>query len=69
MCRIGATLKNKYPKIYFVDGAFNAPDPNSFDTLKELEKYLEEIMDDDKNGIVARTLYEPFYEALKKGEK
>ncbi|WP_102265916.1 hypothetical protein [Massilicoli timonensis] len=69
LCRIGATLKNKYPKIYFVDGAFNAPDPNSFDTLKELEKYLEEIMDDDKNGIVARTLYEPFYEALKKGEK
>ena len=39
LCRLGSNLKEKYPTIYWVDGAFNASEDGKFDTLKELEKY------------------------------
>lgn len=68
LCRLGSTLKEKYPTIYWVDGAFNASEEGKFDTLKELEKYLENLMEHSNNPLVAKTLYEPFYKALK-GEK
>lgn len=68
LCRIGTTLKNKYPTIYWVDGAFFAAEEGKFDTIKELEKYLDYLMNESSNPIVARTLYEPFYKALK-GDK
>lgn len=68
LCRLGSTLKKKYPTIYWVDGAFNAIGESKFDTLKELEKYLNYLMKKSKNPIVAETLYKPFYKALK-GEK
>ena len=51
-----------------MDGAFHAKTEGGFDTLKELEKYLEYLMERSYNPLVAKTLYGPFYEALK-GEK
>ena len=68
LCRLGSNLKEKYPTIYWVDGAFNASENGKFDTLKELEKYLENLMGHSHNPLVAKTLYEPFYLALK-GER
>ena len=68
LCRLGSNLKEKYPTIYWVDGAFNASEDGKFDTLKELEKYLENLMEHSHNPLVAKTLYEPFYQVLK-GEK
>jgi len=68
LCRLGSNLKEKYPTIYWVDGAFNASEDGKFDTLKELEKYLENLMEHSHNPLVAKTLYEPFYQALK-GER
>ena len=65
LCRLGSTMKEKYPTIYWVDGAFNATEESKFDTLKELENYLEDLMDHGPNPLVAKTLYEPFYKALK----
>lgn len=68
LCRLGSKMKEKYPTIYWVDGAFNASEEGKFDTIKELEKYLEYLMTRSHNPLVAKTLYEPFYRALK-GEK
>ena len=68
LCRLGSTMKEKYPTIYWVDGAFNAAEEGKFDTLKELENYLEDLMEHGPNPLVAKTLYEPFYKALK-GER
>lgn len=68
LCRLGSKMKEKYPTIYWVDGAFNASEEGKFDTLKELENYLEYLMERSHNPMVAKTLYEPFYRALK-GEK
>lgn len=68
LCRLGSNLKEKHPTIYWVDGAFNASEDGKFDTLKELESYLEKLMKHSHNPLVAKTLYEPFYKALK-GEK
>lgn len=65
LCRLGSTMKEKYPTIYWVDGAFNATEESKFDTLKELENYLEDLMEHGPNPLVAKTLYEPFYKALK----
>lgn len=65
LCRLGSTMKEKYPTIYWVDGAFNAAEESKFDTLKELENYLEDLMEHGPNPLVAKTLYEPFYKALK----
>lgn len=68
LCRLGSTIKEKYPTIYWVDGAFNAAEEGKFDTLKELENYLEDLMEHGPNPLVAKTLYEPFYKAMK-GER
>lgn len=68
LCRLGSDIKEKFPTIYWVDGAFNASGEDKFDTLKELETYLENLMEHSHNPLVAKTLYEPFYKALK-GEK
>lgn len=68
LCRLGGNIKEKYPTIYWVDAAFNASEEGKFDTLRELECYLEYLMKDSPNPFVAKTLYEPFYKALK-GEK
>ncbi len=65
LCRLGSQMKEKYPTIYWVDGAFNASEKGKFDTLKELENYLEYLMTRSHNPLVAKTLYEPFYRALK----
>ena len=65
---MGSNIKEKYPTIYWVDAAFNASEEGKFDTLRELESYLEYLMEDSPNPFVAKTLYEPFYKALK-GEK
>lgn len=52
------------PRIYFADGAFNSGrGAGSFDILKEILNYLEELMAKDEN--VATTLYGTFYNALK----
>ena len=64
------TDKNKpAPKVFFADGAFRtAPDhPDGYDCLNELRDYLEQMMSDETSGEIAKTLYEPFYEAFKKG--
>ena len=37
-------------------------------SIEELEKYLENLMEHSYNPLVAKTLYEPFYLALK-GER
>ena len=65
LCRLGSNMKEKYPTIYWVDGAFNAPEEGKFDTLRELERYLENLIEQGPNPLVAKTLYEPFYKALK----
>lgn len=70
LCRIGnqENIKENAPEVYFADAAFKANKKNGFDVLNELVYYLDEIMKaDDVDGEVARTLYEPFYNALKKG--
>lgn len=68
LCRMGSTIKEKPPKIYFLDGAFNSNEEGKFNTFKELQKYLKYLIEDSPNPLVAKTLYEPFYQALK-GEK
>lgn len=57
------------PRLYFADGAFRASenDPDSYDCLNELISYLNYMMQDPQNAAVARTLYQPFYEAFKRG--
>ncbi len=52
------------PRIYFADGAFNSGrGDGSFDILKEISTYLEELMIENEN--VAMTLYGTFYNSLK----
>ena len=70
LCRVGNKeyLKSNAPKVYFLDSAFKGKDENSFDFLNRLVDYLDFLMNSDStSGEVARTLYEPFYKALKKG--
>lgn len=70
LCRIGnqENMKASAPEVYFADAAFKAKKKNSFDVLNELVDYLDEIMNAGSvDGEVAKTLYEPFYNALKKG--
>lgn len=57
------------PHIYFMDGAFRKPESASdgFDCLTSLGKYLDNLMQDENNSEIAKTLYMPFYEAYKKG--
>lgn len=71
VCRIGDVkdLKVKSPEVYFLDSAFKATKTSKFDFLNELVNYLDEIIrQSGEKGEVARTLYEPFYNALKKGK-
>lgn len=52
------------PRIYFADGAFNSGrGDGTFDILREIQSYLEELMEDDEN--IAKTLYGTFYNSLK----
>ncbi|MGH4120855.1 hypothetical protein [Clostridium sp.] len=60
-------MRSKPLKVYFLDGAFKAKHKNSYDFLNELILYLDELMSNKDYGNIARTLYEPFYIALKKG--
>lgn len=57
------------PRLYFADGAFraNENDPDSYDCLNELISYLDKMINDSQNASIAKTLYQPFYEAFKKG--
>lgn len=57
------------PRLYFADGAFRASenDSDSYDCLNELISYLDRMLQDSQNAAVAKTLYQPFYEAFKKG--
>ena len=68
LCRVTDVSKNP-PTVYFVDGAFRKKTgvEDGFDTLNELYKYLENMLSDVENGEVAKTLYEPFFEAYKGG--
>jgi hypothetical protein len=61
-------MKSKAPEVLFADAAFKSKNNNGFDFLKELVQYLDEIMNTNTiDGEVAKSLYEPFYSALKKG--
>ncbi|MDE6059497.1 MAG: hypothetical protein K2G44_05605 [Clostridia bacterium] len=52
------------PRIYFADGAFNGGrGDGSFEILKEICDYIKYLM--QKDGYVAKALYESFYNALK----
>lgn len=68
--RVGnnGTIDGCPPRIYFADGAFNSGrGDGSFDILKEICIYLEELMVKDEN--IATTLYGTFYNALKENIK
>lgn len=68
--RVGnnGTIDGCPPRIYFADGAFNSGrGDGSFDILKEIRIYLEELMVKDEN--IATTLYGTFYNALKENIK
>lgn len=72
LCRIGnqEDMKSKAPDVYFADAAFKAKNQNGFDLLNSLVDYLEEIMSEKGiDGEIAKTLYDPFYQALRKGRK
>lgn len=72
LCRIGKEedMKTKAPEVVFADAAFRAKSKNGFDFLDELVNYLDEIMNSKGlEGEVAKSLYEPFYKALKKGRR
>ena len=68
LARVTDTTKPA-PHVYFVDGAFRRPEgkPNDFDCLESLGKYLDGLMQKPESAQIARTLYEPFYKAFKRG--
>lgn len=71
LCRIGnqEDLKLKSPQIYFLDSAFKKTKASKFDFLNELVDYLDEIINQKgSKGEVAKTLYEPFYNSIKRGK-
>lgn len=58
------------PHVYFADGAFRGSEDEgvaSFHTLKELDGYMEELINKSSQPAVAQALYGPFYAAFKKG--
>ena len=67
LCRISEEENVKhYPlEVYFLDGAFHSTTKNGYDLLKELVKYLEELMTNKENGDIAKTLYDPIYQGLR----
>lgn len=71
LCRIGneEDMKSEAPEVYFADAAFKARGRSSFDLLDRIVNYLDSIIN-TRNGQseIAKTLYEPFYDALKKGK-
>lgn len=69
LCRIADLNNMKYKpiKVYFMDGAFRAKKEGQYDFLKELILYLDGLMANDKYSNIVKSLYEPFYLALKKG--
>lgn len=62
-------LSKDAPCVYFVDGAFHTSESShgGYDCLNELRYYLKEMMDNEKSGAIAASLYGPFYEAFMKG--
>ena len=68
LCRITDESKPA-PRVYFADGAFRRSEKNTagYDLLNELTDYLKSMMNNEETGEIAKTLYEPFYEAFKKG--
>ncbi len=56
------------PHIYFADAAFRRSSKNrsGFDCLNEMEAYLDNLMNDTATARIARSLYEPFWKALKR---
>lgn len=69
LCRLGEQVKDKFPTIYWVDGAFHGTEKGTFDTLEELRKYLDYLIHESVNPAVADTLYAPLYKALCQGEQ
>lgn len=71
LCRIGdeKDLKSSLPEVYFLDAAFKSKNEYGFDLLNRLVDYLDNLMSSESiKGQIAKTLYEPFYIALKKGK-
>lgn len=68
LCRITDESKPA-PRVYFADGAFHRSEKNTagYDLLNELIDYLDSMIDNKETGKIAETLYQPFYEAFKKG--
>lgn len=69
LCRLSSQehMDNIPLKVYFLDAAFKSKNIKGYDFLRELEAYLDELMEDPLTGNIAKTLYEPMYIALKKG--
>lgn len=71
LCRIGdeKDLKSSPPEVYFLDAAFKSKNEDGFDLLNRLVDYLDKLMSSESiKGEIAKTLYEPFYIALKRGK-
>lgn len=68
LCRITDDSKPA-PRVYFADGAFRRSEKNKggYDLLNELIDHLDSMMNNNETGEIAKTLYQPFYEAFKKG--
>lgn len=68
LCRITDESKPA-PRVYFADGVFRRSEKNTagYDLLNELIDYLDSMIDNKETGKIAETLYQPFYEAFKKG--
>lgn len=68
LARVTDTTKPA-PHVHFVDGAFRKPEdkPNDFDCLDSLGRYLDGLMQQPESAEIAKTLYEPFYKAFKRG--
>ena len=68
--RIGnqENMKVNAPEVYFADAAFKAGMEGDFDLLNELVDFLDQIMQPENDDHeIAKTLYESFYNAIKKG--
>ena len=68
MARI-TDLSKPVPRVYFADGAFRKKEgvEGDWDCLEALEQYLDQLMARPESSQIAATLYQPFYEAFKKG--
>ena len=64
LARVGDVTRRE-PHVFFMDGAFRGKDEKWFDFLSELGRYLDGMMSGDAKEI-AKSLYEPFYEAFRK---